>query len=89
MGTDQINGFSHTTLSLSHDTAYNLLAVDSNQSFSAHVHTTNHGVEKNYYTKATSIGYNGKMYVRKCNLDKFITKCFNSGYKFNEDSLQF
>ena len=63
MGTDQINGFSHTTLSLSHDTAYNLLAVDSNQRFSAHLHTTNHGVEKNYYTKATSIGYNGKMYV--------------------------
>ena len=60
METDRIIGYTHATLALSQDTAYNLITTDPNQSFSAHLHTTNHGVQKYYYTKACNIGYNGK-----------------------------
>ena len=59
METDMINRFTQTTISLSQDTVYNLLATNPNQSFSAHLHTTNHGVNKEYYTKACNIGYDG------------------------------
>ena len=42
METDMINGLTQTTISLSQDTVYNLLATNPNQSFSAHLHTTRH-----------------------------------------------
>ena len=59
-----INRFSQTTLSLSQNTVYNLVATDSNQSFSAHLHTTNHGVTKDYDTKSCNVGYNGTFYLK-------------------------
>ena len=55
--TDMINGYSQTTLSLSHNSVYNLVA---SETFSAHLHITSHGVMKSYYTKTCNIGYYGK-----------------------------
>ena len=60
METDVINGFTQTTLSLSQNSVYNLMATDSNQTFSAHLHITNHGVRTIRRTKTCNIGYSGE-----------------------------
>ena len=65
METDMINGFTQATLSLSHNSVYNLMATDSNQTFSAHLHITNHGTSGLCYTKSCNIGYSGEFKEKK------------------------
>ena len=60
METHKINGFIRTTPSLSGNSIYNLIATNLNQSFSCHLHITNHGVEKEYHTKTCNIEYADK-----------------------------